>query len=125
VWWRTAHPFYWLLWALLVPAVLAAVTAPEKHPGYAPESSWLYRLEVGGALYIGLMVIALILWLGYSGRSVGKIQLPGGGGMDFRNPDPDLDDAAEGLAGYKQKTDQRLEKLENTLVELASDDDAR
>lgn len=122
-WWKTAHPFFWLLWALLVPAVAVAVTAPERQPGYALESSWLYRLEVGGTIYVGLMVVALILWLGYSGRSVGKIQLPGGGGVGLANPDPDLDDAAQGLAGYKQKTDERLEKLENILDELASDEE--
>lgn len=124
-WRKAAHPFFWLLWALLVPAVVAAIAAPAKAPGYALESAWLYRLEVGGAFYIGLLLLSLIFWLGYSGRSAGKVQLPGGGGMNLGNPDPDLDDAAEGLAGYKQKTDRRLEKLENNFDELVSDDEPR
>jgi hypothetical protein len=124
-WWKAAHPFFWLLWALLVPTVAAVAAAPSRAPGYALESAWLYRLEVGGAFYVGLLLLSLIFWLGYSGRSVGKVQLPGGGGMALANPDPDLDDAAEGLAGYKQKTDRRLEKLENSLDELASGDEPK
>jgi hypothetical protein len=124
-WKNGAHAFFWLLWALLVPAVVAAVAAPARAPGFALNSAWLYRLEVGGAFFIGLLLLSLIFWLGYSGRSVGKVQLPGGGGMDLGNPDPDLDDAAEGLAGYKQKTDRRLEKLENSFDELMSEDEAK
>jgi hypothetical protein len=122
-WTRRAHPFFWLLGLLLVPAAVAASLAPSRAPGYALGSTWLYRLEVGGAFFLGLLVLALILWLGYSGRSIGTIQLPGGGGMDLPNPDPDLDDAAEGLAGYKQKTDERLQELEDAVVEIVSDKD--
>jgi hypothetical protein len=99
---------------------VAAVAAPSKAPGYALDSKWLYRLEVGGAFFIGLLVLLLILWLGYSGRSIGKIDLPGGGGVALPNPDPDLDEAAEGLAGYKQKTDKRLKKLEDSLDALTA-----
>ena len=120
---RRAHPFFWVLWFLLAAAVAAAIAAPSHAPGFALDSVWVYRLEVGGAFFVGVLVVALVLWLGYSGRSIGKLQLPGGGGMELGNPDPDLDDAAAGLAGYKQKTDRRLEKLENSLAELASDED--
>ena len=118
-WHKKPHPFFWLLWVLALPSVVVAIAAPDNTPGYALESSWLYRLEVGGAFFLGLLVVLLIFWLGYSGRSIGKVQLPGGAGMDLPNPDPDLDDAAEGLAGYKQKTDRRLAKIENTLDVLA------
>ena len=121
--WRAgAHPFFWLLCVLLVPAIAAAASAPSKAPGYALNSAWVYRLEVGGAFYLGLFVLTLILWLGYSGRSLGELQIPGGGGARLPPPDPDLDDAAEGLAGYKQKTDHRLEKLEENIELLLTDD---
>jgi hypothetical protein len=69
------------------------------------------------------VVFVLFLWLGYSGRSVGNLQLPGGGGMSLPPPDPDLDEAAEGLAGYKQKTDRRLAKLEENIELLMSTDE--
>lgn len=120
-WRRHAHPFFWMVCLLLLLAGFAAFSVPSKAPGYALESSWLYRLEVGGAFFVGLLVVVLVLWLGYSGRSIGGLQLPGGGGVNLPHPDPDLDDAAEGLAGYKQKTDARLERLEDSIKLLTSE----
>jgi hypothetical protein len=38
-WRKSAHPFFWLLWLLVVPAIAAAVAAPDRAPGYALESS--------------------------------------------------------------------------------------
>ena len=122
-WASKAHPFFWLLGLLFVPAVVAAFATPGRAPGYALDSAWLYRLEVGGAFYLGSLLVALTLWLAYSGRTFGDFQLPGGAGMSVPPPDPDLDDAAEGLAGYKQKTDERLRKLEENIELLTSPDE--
>jgi hypothetical protein len=122
--WRVrAHPFFWVLLTLLIPAIAVAAVAPSKTPGYALDSGWLYRLEVAGACFLALFVLALLLWLAYSGRTVGNVQLPGGAGMSIPPPDPDLDDAAEGLAGYKQKTDRRLEKIEENMELLTLEDE--
>ena len=88
---QKAHPFFWLLCVLSVPSAAATVVVAERAPAYALGSGWLYRLEVGGAFFIGVLVLALIFWLGYSGRSIGKIELPGGGGVDLAHPNLDLD----------------------------------
>jgi hypothetical protein len=122
-WREGAYPFFWLLWLLLLPSIAAAAFAPNKSPGYALDSAWLYRLEVGGAFYMGLFVLVLIFWLGYTGRSVGDVQTPVAGGVgNIPPPNPGLDDAAEGLSGYRQKTDGRLEKLEQNIELLLPDE---
>jgi hypothetical protein len=116
--WRTgAHPFFWVVALMLVASVAAAAAAPSRSPAYALQSAWLYRIEVGGASFLALTVAALVLWLSYSGRSLGHVQVPGVG-VELRNPDPDLDDAADELAGYRQWIERRLEKLERTVERI-------
>jgi hypothetical protein len=122
-WRKAAHPFFWLLWLLLLPAIAAAAFAPNEAPGYALHSAWLYRLEVGGAFYFGLFILALLLWLGYTGRSVRNLQLPGGAGAGVPQPNADFDEAATGLQAYAAQTNMRLKKIEDTIRVLATDDD--
>jgi hypothetical protein len=99
------------------------VLAESNTPGYALNSVWVYRLEVGGAFFVGVYALFLVFWLAYHGRSVQKAQLPGGLGVDVG--DPNLDQAAEGLTAYKEKTDERLARLEASVELLASDEDRR
>lgn len=122
-WVTKAHPFFWALWVSLLPAIAAAYYAPTVAPGYALGSAWLYRLEVGGAFFVGVFVFVLLFWLGYSGRTIRDLQLPGGGGLTVPQPNEPLDDTAEGFAGYKMKTNQRLDEIEGTIRELVNSDD--
>jgi hypothetical protein len=112
-WQRNAHPFFWVALAVLVPAAIAAAVAGTRAPGYALHSQWVRRVEVALAVFVGLYVLVLMLWLAYQGRSVQRAQLPGGAGMDL--PDPDLTAAAAGFEEYRRKTDARIGVLEDTI----------
>jgi hypothetical protein len=115
-WGADGRPFLWGVVAGALPAVAAAATAHGRAPGYALNSRWLYRLEVGLAFLLGLYALVLILWLAYQGRSLGTIQLPGGPAVEL--PDPDLD-AATGFADFERSTRQRLDTTDESIRLLA------
>ncbi len=105
---------------LLALAVAAAAIAGTRAPGYALHSQWVRRLEVGLAVFAGLYVLIVMLWLAYQGRWVSRAQLPGGAGVEI--PDPDLTAAASGLEEYRDKTDARIGALEDAIELLKKAD---
>jgi hypothetical protein len=114
-WVARAHPFFWLLVASLVPAVVSAVAVRSLRPAYALNSEFVYRAEVGLATYVCFYALALLLWLGYQGRSV-NIQLPGGGGVS--SPDPGLNDAADAFEDFQKSATARLDAHDDALEDL-------
>jgi hypothetical protein len=114
-WISNAHPFFWLLVAGLVPAVLAAAAVQSRNPTYALNSDFVYRAEVGTATYVLFYALALLLWLGYQGRSV-NIQVPGGAGVS--TPDPGLNDAADAFEEFQKSTQARLDAHDDALEDL-------
>lgn len=107
------HPFFWALLVLAVLSGIGAALAPSaKVPSYALRSVWLYRLEVGGAIFLGLYMVALLIGLAWDGKGIRQVQLPGGVGITV---DQNLEGAADGLATYKTKTDERIAKLESSI----------
>jgi hypothetical protein len=115
IWISNAHPFFWLLVAGLVPAVLAAAAVESRNPAYALNSDFVYRAEVGTATYVLFYALALLLWLGYQGRSV-NIQVPGGAGVS--TPDPGLNDAADAFEEFQKSTQARLDAHDDALEDL-------
>jgi hypothetical protein len=114
-WASNAHPFFWLLVAGLIPAVACAAAVQSRTPGYALNSEFVYRAEVGTATYVLFYALVLLLWLGYQGRSV-NIQLPGGGGVS--SPDPGLNDAADAFEEFQKSTKARLDAHDDALEDL-------
>src|SRR4051794_16121646 len=115
------HPFFWPIVALLVPAFATAAVAGTRAPAYALHSQWVRRLEIALAVFAGLYILVLMLWLAYQGRSVARAQLPGGAGFDV--PDPDLTAAASGFEEYRDKTDARIGALEDAIEVLKNSTD--
>ncbi|HEY0343941.1 MAG TPA: hypothetical protein VGC59_04815 [Solirubrobacteraceae bacterium] len=114
-WASNAHPLFWLLVAGLIPATVGAVAVHPRSPGYALNSDFIYRAEVGTATYVLFYALVLLLWLGYQGRSV-NIQLPGGGGVS--TPDPGLSDAADAFEEFQKSTKARLDAHDDALEDL-------
>jgi hypothetical protein len=101
--------------ASLVPAVASAAAVHSLRPGYALNSEFVYRAEVGLAIYVCFYALVLLLWLGYQGRSV-NIQLPGGGGVS--SPDPGLNDAADAFEEFQKSAAARLDAHDDALEDL-------
>jgi hypothetical protein len=114
-WVARAHPFFWLLIASLVPAVASALAVRSLRPGYALNSEFVYRVEVGLATYVCFYALVLLLWLGYQGRSV-NIHLPGGAGVS--SPDPGLNAAADAFEEFQKSATARLDAHDDALEDL-------
>lgn len=118
-WSGTAHPFFWSVVVLFVPAALAALALDSSGPAYALGSVWVHRLQVGLAVFAGLYIFLLVIWLAYQGRTVQRAELPGGAGVEF--PDPDLTSAADEFDAYRTITDARITALEESIQVLSDE----
>jgi len=124
-WWRAAawcwgfvsgaHPVFVVLLLLLAPAVVAAVSAKANTPGYALNSLWVYRVQVGLGFFLVEYVLLIAFWLAYQGRSVGKIELPGGAAVDLNDP---AQEAADGFEEFRQTTEAQLANDGRSITEL-------
>ena len=100
----------------MLPAGVAAISADAREPGYALDSLWVYRLQVGLAFFVGTYLLVIALWLAYQGRSFGRISIPGGPEMDL--PDPNLEAAADGFDEFEDDVRQRLDRHDDSLDDL-------
>ena len=111
------HTFFWLVLSGMVPAVATAIAADKRTPGYALGSEWVYYLEIGFAVFLGCYLLALAIVLSYQGRSIGRLELPGGGGM--QPPDPaQLQVAANAFEEFQEETRLRLKDDTASIASL-------
>ena len=115
-WARGAHPFFWLVAAAAVPALVTGLRVYARSPGYALNSVVVYRLEVGLGCLLGLYGLVLLLWLAYQGRAI-KVKVGPG---EIQGPDPaaGLDEAATGFEEFKEDTAARLDAHDEALESL-------
>lgn len=118
VWASNAHVFFWLLVLGLVPAVIVAWRVDPKTPSWALESEAVYRLEVGAAVFLGAYFLALVLCLGYLGKSLGRLGFPGGGEVETK--DPALEEASEGATDFQEEARQNFQELADVLDTLST-----
>lgn len=111
------HSFFWLVLLGTVPAVAAAVAADTNAPSYALGSEWLYHLEVGLAVFAACYLCGLAIVLSYQGRSIGRLDLPGGGGVAPGDP-AHLQVAADDLHDFQEETRLRLKEDTASLASL-------
>jgi hypothetical protein len=88
------HALFWILVALLAPAVWAARAADGDAPGVALRSDWVWRVEIGMLVFALGYVLAIVLWLAYFGKTVPRVELPSGTGIQVPGGG-DLERAAE------------------------------
>src|SRR4051794_25524645 len=71
------HPFFY--WCLLSGG-LAIATAIDldtsSPPAVALDSPWLYRVEVGGVVFLILYALGLLLGFAFFGRALRQLDLP-------------------------------------------------
>jgi hypothetical protein len=115
-WLRDAHPFFWLVLISLAPAALVAATIEPRDPTWALRSEVVYRLEVGMAVFLVGYLVALALANGYKGNSIGRLGLPGGTGIDPKNPG--LDEASEGAAEFQEDARQNFKDLADAIATM-------
>ncbi len=117
-------PFFWPVVVGLILAVIAAFEADASTPSFALGSLWLYRFEVGLAVFIVCYVLALTVCLAWQGRSFGRFELPGGGGADPADPSQKLDKASEEVDDFQTETRARFEIADSNFADIESRLDA-
>lgn len=110
---RGADPFFWLVLISIVPSVWVALTVKAKAPTWSLQSAVVYRLEVGLAVLLVGYIVALMTALAYTGRSIGRLGLPGGGNVDPK--DPSLSEASEGANEFQQEARNNFKDLADAL----------
>lgn len=115
-WVGDAHPFFWLVLISLAPAAFVAATVEPRDPTWALRSETVYRLEVGMAVFLVGYLIALAIANGYKGNSLGRLGLPGGTGVEPK--DPGLDEASEGAAEFQEDARRNFGDLTDAVATM-------
>lgn len=113
-------PLFWPVIVGFVPAGIAAIEADARAPSYALGSLWLYRLEVGLAVFVVCYILALIVRLAWQGRSFGRFELPGGGGAQPADPAQKLDKATEEVDEFQTATRERFKMADSSFADIES-----
>jgi hypothetical protein len=113
-------PFFWPVMLGFVPALIAALEVDKSTPSYALGSEWLYRFEVGLAVFVVCYVVSLIVCLAWQGRSFGRFELPGGGGAEPANPAVKIDEATEEVDDFQAETRLRFQVADRSFASLDS-----
>jgi hypothetical protein len=109
------HPLLWGQLALLALGVAAAVTAPSRAPVFALYWEPIYRAEVGMVTVAIGYGVAVLLRLGYEGRLIRRIELPGGAALET---EAGLEDAAAGFVDFRTHATARLDDHDVAIEDL-------
>jgi hypothetical protein len=126
---KRPHALFWISLALLVPAVWAAQAADGDAPGVTLHSDWVWRIEIGLLVFALGYVLAVVLWLAYFGKTVPRVELPSGTGMEVPGGG-DLKRAAEetdSITTEVRENQERQNEINRLLLRrlnaLAPEDD--
>jgi hypothetical protein len=128
---KRPHALFWICLALVVPAVWAAQAADGDAPGVALHSDWVWRVEIGLLVFALGYVLAIVLWLAYFGKTVPRVELPSGSGIQLPGGG-DLERAAEetdSITTEIRENQQRQNEINRLLLRrlntVAPEDDER
>jgi hypothetical protein len=112
------HALFWVSLALLVPAVWAAQAAAGDAPGVALRSDWVWRIEIGLLVVVLGHLLTVVLWLAYFGKTVARVELPSGAGVEVPGGG-DLKRAAEetdSITTQVRQNQQRQNEINRLLL---------
>jgi hypothetical protein len=125
---KRPHPLFWISLALLVPAGLAAQAADGGAPGVALQSDWVWHIEIGLLVFALGYVLAIVLWLAYFGKTVTRLELPSGtgvevpGGGDLKRAAEETDSITTEVRENQERQNEINRLLLRRLNAVASDD---
>jgi hypothetical protein len=110
------HPLVGFVFGAVVLGIVAAAFADDREPVWALHSEWVYRAEVGAAVFALLYVALVALLLAGRGEAFRKVQAPGGAGIE--TPAKEIDTAANEFEEFRSENDAHLGRLERAIDEL-------
>lgn len=109
--------FYWCLLSGGLAIVAAIDLDTSSPPAVALDSPWLYRFEVGGAVFVILYALGLLVGFAFFGKALPQVDFPAGGGMQLP-AEGDLNRAAKEIDQMVEGEEDRYESLSEALRRL-------
>ena len=110
------HPFFWLLVAGLVLALVAAAVAPGRAPAVALYWNPIYRAEIALVVLAVAYVLGIAAWMAWHGEAFRRIGFPGGAVLE--RDASELDAAADDLAILRDALNERVDEVEAAIARL-------
>jgi hypothetical protein len=115
-------PLFYLVVVATTAAGIAGLCATPRQPGYALDSSVVYRVEVSAAVLLGLYFTALSLWLAWHGKGFFKLEIGPAkaealGAEHIENAAADLEGLREDFEQFRREADEALRRLDERLHE--------
>jgi hypothetical protein len=126
---KRPHALFWFSLALLMPAAIAGQAADGDVPGVALHSDWVWRIEIGLLVFALGYVLAIVLWLAYFGKTVPRVELPSGtgvqvpGGGDLKRAAEETDSITTEVRENQERQNEINRLLLRRLDTVAPDDD--
>jgi hypothetical protein len=128
---KRPHALFWISLALLVPAGLAVQAADGDAPDVALQSQWVWGMEIGLLVFVLEYVLAIVLWLAYFGKTLARVELPSGTGVevpdggDLRRAAEETDSITTEIRENQERQNEINRLLLRRLNAVAPDDDER
>ena len=110
------HPFFWLLGAAVVLALVAAALAPARAPAVALYWNPIYRAEIALVVLAVAYVLGIAGWMAWHGEAFRRIEFPGGAVLE--RDASELDAAAEDLTVLRDALNERVDEVEAAIARL-------
>lgn len=116
--------FYWCLLSGGLAIVTAIDLDTSSPPAVALDSPWLYRFEVGGAVFVILYALGLLLGFAFFGKALPQLDFPAGGGMqlpaegDLNRAAKEIDQMVEGEEDRYESLSEAVRRLDDRVTKL-------
>jgi len=110
------HPFFWLLVAAMVVALVGAASAPDRAPAVAFYWNPIYRAEIALVVLAVAYVLGIAGWMAWHGEAFRRIEFPGGAVLE--RDASELDAAADDLAILRDALNERVDEVEAAIARL-------
>jgi hypothetical protein len=119
---RAPKPLFYALIVLVAGAAYPAlaVPAPDRPPAVSLHSEFVFRLEVGAAVFLAAYALGAVLTLAYDGEFTRRLGLPGGTGIDTGRAQGGLEDAAGNFEQFQSTVEDRLDDHDTAIADLDS-----
>jgi hypothetical protein len=120
---RRPSSLFWLVGLATIGGIVAAAAADSETPGFALNSVWVYRAEVGLAFLGAIYLVAMTLWLAWYGKGFFELgafgsTLKAPGAEEIEEAGDDVSDVGKEIEKLQEETTGGLKELDERVTAL-------